>query len=192
MKATSLLSTLFITCLILVCIGSAALAEDGGYRRTVEAYDIPDVVLTNQNGEAVSFRDIVQSDKPVILNFIFSTCAAICPVLSASFVNLQQEIGTGYQDVRLVSISIDPENDTPKELSAFLKRYGAKPGWDFFTGPREAINTILLAFKAYTPNKMYLYPLTLIRSPEDGKWIRIFGIMNNSEFISECRKAGIK
>lgn len=193
MKTSSrLLTYISATFLLICCVGTATQAENSGYQRTVESYEIPDVVVTNQHGVAVPFKDVIQSDKPVILNFIFSTCTAICPVLSAGFANLQQELGSKYQDVHLVSISMDPENDTPKEMSAYLKRYGAKPGWDFFTGPRDSIKKILMAFKAYTPNKTYLYPLTLIRSPKDGTWVRIFGIMSNSEFLNECQKAETK
>jgi protein SCO1/2 len=94
--------------------------------------------------------------------------------------------------VHLVSISIDPENDTPKVLMEYLKRYRAKPGWDFLTGSRADIDKVMYAFNAYIPNKMSHYPLTLIRTPSDGKWIRIFGLLSSSEFLEETRKAGIK
>ena len=76
-------------------------------------------------------------------------------------------------------------------LKDYLKRYRAKPGWDFFTGSREDIDKVMHAFNAYIPNKMYHYPLTLIRSPKDGKWIRIMGLMSSSEFVAECEKVGI-
>jgi len=177
---------------LFICMGTVAQANDTKYQRTIEDYTIPDVVLMNQNGEEVRFKEIMQSDRPVIVDFIFATCTAICPILSAGYASLQQKLGSKYQNVHLVSISLDPENDTPKVMSAYLKRYGAKPGWDFLTGPREEINKIMRAFNAYIPNKMYLYPLTLIRLPEDGKWVRIFGILSTSEFMSECQKAGVK
>jgi protein SCO1/2 len=167
-------------------------AADKGYKRTIENYTVPDVVLVNQHGAKVRFRDLIQSDKPVVVDFIFGTCTTICPVLSAGYANLQQKLGPDSRKVHLVSISIDPENDTPKVLREYLARYRAKPGWDFFTGSRADIDKVMYAFNAYIPNKMSHFPLTLIRSPSDGKWIRIFGLMGSSEFLAECQKVGIK
>jgi protein SCO1/2 len=170
----------------------SVLAVINKYQRTAETYKIPDVVLINQDGNKVQFASLLSSDKPVIVDFIFGTCTTICPVLSAGFVNLQQKLGPNAQKVQLVSISIDPENDTPKVLKEYLKRYRAKPGWDFLTGSRKDIDSVMRAFNAYIPNKMSHFPLTLIRTPGDGTWIRIFGLMSSSEFMGEYQKAGIK
>jgi protein SCO1/2 len=167
-------------------------AADSKYRRTVENYAMPDVVLVNQNGEKVRLKEYLQSNKPVVVDFIFGTCTTICPILSAGYVNLQQKLGADSQKVKLVSISIDPENDTPKVMKMYLKRYRAKPGWDFLTGSRADIDKVMYAFNAYIPNKMSHFPLTLIRSPADGKWIRIFGLLSSSEFLYEFNKVGAK
>jgi protein SCO1/2 len=153
---------------------------------------MPDVTLINQNGKKVNLKKLIESDKPVIVDFIFGTCTTICPVLSAGYINLQQKLGADTQKVHLVSISIDPENDTPKVMKDYLKRYQAKPGWDFLTGSRKDIDAVMRAFNAYIPNKMSHYALTLIRTPQDGKWIRVYGIMSSSEFVAEARKAGVK
>lgn len=167
-------------------------AETVNYKRTIENYAVPDVTLVNQNGAKVQLRDLVHAGKPVVVDFIFGTCTTICPILSVGYVNLQQKLGPNSQNVHLVSISIDPEHDTPKVMREYLKRYRAKPGWDFLTGSRTDINTVMRAFNAYIPNKMSHYPLTLIRSPQDGKWIRIFGLLSSSEFLAECQKIGIR
>jgi protein SCO1/2 len=185
----------FVSALVLLAVvfpDMRAGAADKGYKRTIENYTVPDVVLVNQHGAKVRFRDLIQSDKPVVVDFIFGTCTTICPVLSAGYANLQQKLGPDSRKVHLVSISIDPENDTPKVLREYLARYRAKPGWDFFTGSRADIDKVMYAFNAYIPNKMSHFPLTLIRSPSDGKWIRIFGLMGSSEFLAECQKVGIK
>jgi protein SCO1/2 len=167
-------------------------AESTKYRRTLESYNMPDVVLVNQNGAKVNFRELMQTNKTIVVDFIFGTCTTICPVLSAGFVNLQNKLGTDQQKTHLISISIDPENDTPKAMKEYLKRYRAKQGWDFLTGSRADIDKVMYAFNAYIPNKMSHYPLTLIRSPVDGKWIRIFGLMSSSEFLSEFQKVAGK
>lgn len=160
------------------------------YTRTLEGYAVPEVTLVNQEGAKVNLKAMLESGEPVIVDFIFGTCTTICPVLSAGYANLQTKLPAGSK-VHLVSISIDPENDTPKVMRDYLKRYRARPGWDFFTGKREDIDKVMRAFNAYIPNKMSHFPLTNIRDPKTGKWIRIFGLMSSSEFVAECRKAGI-
>lgn len=183
---------LLASMLFTVCFGNRAQAEEQRYKRTIEHYAMPDVVLVNQDGKKIRFKELMHSKKPVIVDFIFGTCTTICPILSVSFANLQQKLGASSQKIQLVSISIDPENDTPKVMKEYLKRYRSKPGWDFLTGSRADIDKVMYAFNAYIPNKMLHFPLTLVRSPgDDGTWIRIYGLMGSSEFINECQKVGI-
>ena len=176
----------------LLFTGGQAEASDARYKRTVEDYTVPDVVLVNQDGTKVRLRELLSSDRPVIVEFIFGTCTTICPILSAGYTNLQQRLAPDTRKVRLVSISIDPEHDTPKVMKEYLERYRAKPGWDFLTGTRSDIDKVMRAFSAYVPSKMSHYPLALIRPSKNEKWIRIFGLMSTSEFMEECRKAGVK
>jgi protein SCO1/2 len=178
---------LLFTFICTVCFTDCSYASTP-YKRTVESYSIPDVVLINQNGTKTKLKDVMPSNKPVIVNFIFATCTTICPVLSAGYVNLQQKVGPELQNTQLISISIDPENDSPKVMKEYLKRYRAKPGWDFLTGSRKDIDSVMRAFDAYIPNKMSHFPLTLMRAPGESKWIRIFGLMNSSEFVGEYKK----
>ena len=183
---------LLSVCVLLSLLTGTASASDSKYRRTVESYAIPDVVLVNQNGERVHLKEYLQSNKFVAVEFIFGTCTTICPILSAGYTNFQKKLGPDTQRVKLVSISIDPENDTPKVMKEYLKKYRAQPGWDFFTGSRADIDTVMRAFNAYIPNKMSHFPLTLIKSPADDKWVRIFGLLSSSEFLDEYKKVGAR
>jgi len=167
-------------------------AAEKKYQRTTETYTLPDVVLINQDGKKVRIKSLESSDKPVVVDFIFGTCTTICPVLSVGYATLQQRLGTDSQKVHLISISIDPENDTPKVMKEYLKRYRAKPGWDFLTGSRADIDKVMKAFNAYIPNKMSHYPLTLIKPSHEKSWTRIFGLLSSSEFVEETRTAGVR
>lgn len=160
-------------------------AESKKYKRTIEKYNLPDEVLVNQDGKKVRIQSLLKGDTPVVVDFIYGTCTTICPVLSAGFVNLQNRLAATGQSVRLVSITIDPENDTPKVMKEYLKRYRAKPGWDFLTGSRADIDAVMKGFNAYIPDKMSHYPLNMIRSPKDGSWVRLFGILSSREFLEE-------
>lgn len=182
---------LFISLLFGLTNYQLANADQKSYQLTAEKYRIPSVKLINQDGKKVLLAELLNSDKPVIVQFIFATCTTICPVLSAGYVNLQQKLGADSSKIHLISISIDPENDSPKIMKEYLRRYRAKPGWDFLTGSRKDIDAVMRAFNAYIPNKMSHYALTLIHTPKSDKWIRIYGIMSSSEFVQEAKKAGL-
>jgi len=167
-------------------------AESKKYKRTVEKYSLPDVNLINQDGKKVRLLSLVTSDQPVVVNFIYGTCTTICPVLSAGFINMQNKLSASGQKPILISITIDPENDSPKVMKDYLKRYRAKPGWDFLTGSRSDIDKVMKAFNAYIPDKMSHYPLNLIRSPKDGSWLRLFGIMSSRELLDEYQSVARK
>lgn len=159
------------------------------YKRTIENYTVPEVTLVNQDGRKVKFSTILNSTKVVIVDFIFTTCTTICPVLSAGLCSFQNNIGPEHKDVQLVSISIDPEHDTPKKLKEYLKKYDTKPGWDFYTGQKSDIAKLLKALDAYTLDKMSHFPLYLIYSSAEKKWVRIYGLIGSSDLMSEYRKA---
>jgi protein SCO1/2 len=179
-----------VTVLIVTLLGDAIRAQaEPRYRRSVQTYAIPDVVLVNQDGAKVSLKTLMETDKPVVLDFIYGTCTTICPILSAGYANLQRKLGPDSEAVQLVSVSIDPENDTPRVMKEYLARYRAKTGWDFLTGPRADIDRVMRAFDAYVPDKMSHFQLTLIRVPRDGGWVRLSGLMSSAELMDEYTRA---
>ena len=177
--------------LLLLAGGFTPLAAPSGdeprYTRTVERYEVPDVTLIDQEARAVRAREVLAGPGPVILDFIYGTCTTICPVLSAGFASLQRRLGEEAGQVRFVSISIDPEHDTPEVTKAYLERYRARPGWDFLTGSREDADSMMRAFDAYVPNKMQHFPVTFLRQ-RDGSWVRIYGLIGTAELLAEFRR----
>jgi protein SCO1 len=185
-------ASLLLALAVSVPPGHNAVAAAEKPKRTVEKYTVPDVVLVNQSGAKVPLKKFLETDKPVMVDFIYGTCTTICPVLSASFISLQRRLGADADNVRLVSISIDPENDTPKVMRDYLKRYRSKPGWDFLTGTRDDIDRVMYAFNAYIADKMDHYPLTFIRNPSDGRWVRVDGLMSSAELMEEYNRVKTK
>ena len=167
-------------------------ADNPRFTRDAVKVDIPAVTLVDQDGDRVDFRALTLSDKPVFVDFIFATCTTICPVLSAGFASLQKKLTADGKAPRLVSISIDPDHDTPAVMKEYLRRYRASPGWDFLTGSRADVELALRALNAYVPNKMAHYPLVLMRSPADGTWVRLFGLMGTKDLVEEYRKVTVR
>ncbi|MEM6755610.1 MAG: SCO family protein [Planctomycetota bacterium] len=102
-------------------------------------YDMPMFSLTASDGTIVSDADL--RGGRVIVEFIFTECRLFCPVMSIRMGELQAALAQdpSMSDVRLVSISVDPDNDTPDVLAAYAQRYDADPRrWTFLTGPDRA------------------------------------------------------
>lgn len=167
---------------------AAAGGEDGArYRRTVARYEVPDVALMNQDGARVTLAQALAPDKPVLLDFFFSTCTTVCPVLSASFSTLLKTLGPQAREVRVVSIAIDPDHDTPEVLRGYREKFQAGPEWELLTGSREDIDRVRRAFDAYGPNKVTHSPLSFLRPPGGDSWVRIDGLIGASDLMAEYR-----
>ena len=110
------LAALLVVLILPLHAGVASAGEVPRYQKSVHEYSVPDVTLLNQHRVKVPLKELVASDRPVLLQFIFGTCTTICPILSASFTKLQKELGDLADRVRLISISIDPEHDTPEVM----------------------------------------------------------------------------
>jgi protein SCO1/2 len=161
-------------------------AEQDGYVRSQAAYAVPDVKLVNAEGATVPLRsELAEQDKPVILNFIFTTCGAICPVMSATFSQLQDSLGEARDAVRMVSISIDPEEDTPDALKAYAGKYGAGPQWQMLTGSLDDSIAVQRAFGVYRGDKMSHQPATFLRAAPGQPWVRLDGFASAADILRE-------
>ena len=158
------------------------------YVRTVESYTVPNVTLLNQDGKKIRFASFIDSGKPVAIDFIYTTCTTICPVLSAGFTSVRSKLGKDAASVQLISLSIDPENDRPEQMKEYLSRYHAGEGWDFLTGSREDIALVLRALDAEVPDKMAHKPIYLIRGSQSDQWVRIYGLVSGSDLMEELRR----
>jgi len=95
--------------------------------RTSAAYTVPDVELVRDDGKTVRLSQELDDGRPVVLSFIFTSCTTVCPITSATLAQLQRKLGPARNQVHLVSISIDPEFDTPARLREYASRLGAGP-----------------------------------------------------------------
>ena len=164
-------------------------AAQDGYVRSQVDYTVPDVKLVNAEGATVPLRsELAEQDKPVILNFIFNTCGAICPVMSATFSQVQESLGEARDAVRMVSISIDPEQDTPDALKAYAGKYGAGPQWQMLTGSLDDSIAVQRAFGVYRGDKMSHQPATFLRAAPGQPWVRLEGFASAADILREYRQ----
>jgi protein SCO1/2 len=152
-------------------------------------YEIPDVTLINAEGDSVSLRSELATDTPVFVNFIFTSCNSFCPLLTATLAKVQSALLKRGETFKIISISIDPEQDTPARLQAYAQRFHASLQWHFLTGDTASTLAVQRAFDAYRGSKMNHAALTLMRLG-DGRWRRFEGLTNAETLIHEFPRSG--
>jgi len=158
------------------------------YLKSTHRYDLPAVTLLDQDGRSVPLDAALRQDAPVALNFIFTTCTTICPVMSATFSALRKTLGREAGGLELISISIDPEHDRPEALKRYARRFGADPAWRFYTGGADDIRRVLAAFDALAGDKGNHRPITLFRRAHGKEWVRLEGFASSQELAAELRE----
>lgn len=156
--------------------------------RSSGIYQVPDVTLVDSSGQAIPLRTSLDTDGPVMLNFISSTCSAYCPTLTAAFSQVQARLDPQAEPVRMVSISIDPEHDTPAKLKEYAKKYNVGPQWQMLTGKVEDSIAVQRAFNAYRSDKMNHEPVTFLRAGKDKPWVRLDGLPSVGDLMKEYRR----
>jgi protein SCO1 len=155
---------------------------------TVQQYAIPRIKLVRQDGVAVSLPDELNDGRPVVVNFIFTSCGSICPLMSQMLGQLQRRLAAEGDRVHLISISTDPEADTPARLREYARKFGAQEGWNHYTGTVEASQSAQRAFDVYRGDKMSHTPVTLMRAGPGLPWLRIEGFMTPDELLRQYRQ----
>lgn len=111
---------------------------------------VPEFRLTDQNGQKISNRDML--GKVYLVEFFYSRCPTICPVMNANMKYIEEAIDD--PNFAIISISIDPANDTPEVLKNHAKMLGANsPNWHFLTGDRDYIGQLADRFDIYVGDK---------------------------------------
>ena len=155
----------------------------------ISSIRIPDVTVLDQHGKSLNFyRDLVKG-RVVAVNFVFTTCTAICPSLTATFRRVQQQLQENSVNAQLISISVDPTTDTPERLHAFAEKFKVAPGWTFVTGSTSDIDSILKEFGVAVANKNDHTPMILIGNDEAGYWTRTYGLSSPTAIVKLISEA---
>jgi protein SCO1/2 len=154
-------------------------------RRTVVNYAVPALKMVRDDGTGVWLDKELNDGRPVVLNFVYTSCTTICPMSSQEFSRLQQRLGPDRDKVHLVSISIDPEQDTPARLRDYARHFHAGKDWQYYTGTAASSVKAQQAFDAYRGDKMSHNPVTLVRAAPDGNWVRFDGFVGADDLYAE-------
>lgn len=156
--------------------GAHAHGVNAGVKRSDVTLQPAAVNVVREDGQTVALRRVLDDDRPVMLNFIFTSCTAICPVMSQVFREVRERLGPASERLLMVSVSIDPEYDTPARMSDYARRFGGgTASWRFLTATVKDSVAIQQSFNAYQGDKMNHLPLTFVRPAKGANWIRLDG-----------------
>jgi protein SCO1 len=134
---------------------------------------LPNLPVVTQDGKTVQFYDDLIKGRIVVISFIFTACRDFCPLTTARLAQVEEKLGERMgRDVFFISISVDPENDTPQKLKEFADAFHVGPGWQFITGRLEDIRAINSKFGEQMRSLSEHRVEILIGNDRTGRWAR--------------------
>ncbi|WP_420344029.1 SCO family protein [Paenirhodobacter sp.] len=162
--------------LLALMLAGPALSSDFDRMR----FTPPDVTLTDGRQQPHPLPDLFAT-KPVVMTFSYTTCASICPIGNAVMAELDDMLGP---DVSILTVTIDPTNDTPAQMARAAAEFGASDRWLWLTGDRDDIGRLLRAVGAPEGPLEFHDPIFVIWSPGSRRIHRSLSIPEPAEIAA--------
>ncbi len=158
---------------------SAAPAESAAH------HYFTDVELIDQDGKPHRLYSDLLAGRTVVVDSFFSSCTGSCPAVAATLARVQAALGDRLgRDVVLLSLSVDPQTDTPARLKEYAARLGARPGWYFLTGSKQNVDLALRKLGQYSERKEDHTNLLIVGNERTGLWKKVFGLAKPEEVLA--------
>jgi protein SCO1/2 len=141
--------------------------------------------LVRQDGSKTTLSKELDGNKPTVLAFFYTSCTTVCPVTSQILAGTQALLGKELKGARIISISIDPEYDTPERLNAYRKKFDAQPEWQHYTGTLADSIAAQKVFGAYRGDKMNHVPLIFVNGGGKKSWVQLQGFPSAEQVVKE-------
>lgn len=149
----------------------ATLPEDVEQKARSYFTDLP--VVTQDGTELRFFTDVLK-DRVVLVSLFYTNCTGMCPLTNQKLAAVQGLLGPDLgRNIYLISLTIDPEQDTPEVLRKYAAQFGAKDGWLFLTGKTENLTTITDRLGQANRQKETHNPYLMIGNVGIARWSKI-------------------
>ena len=172
-QTTDMKPKLFIVPAIL-CLLASLSAQDSVSNAPVTQIKlvVPDVTVVNQSGEKLRFNSEVIGNRVAVVNSFFTSCTAFCPLTQERLSRLAKKLGDRMgKDVVFVSISVDPQRDTPPQMKVWGEKFHIGHGWTLVSGKKDGIEVLLKSFGLYVD--MQRHQSALIIGNQRQGWVRV-------------------
>jgi protein SCO1/2 len=150
---------------------------------------LADTPLRDQDGRRLRLASDVVGDKLVVASFIFTNCTDVCPLVSHTFAQVQEQLGgLMEQRVRLLSLTVDPARDTPERLKAYAASYQPRPGWLWLTGEPPAVAAALQGFGVHVTRTGTHPNVIVIGEARSGRWLRVYDTESPQKVVAKVRE----
>jgi protein SCO1 len=151
----------------------------------------PDVEVLDQAGRKLRFARDLLTGRTVAVSFVFTTCSSICSPITAGLSSVQRRMRQRMgRDIHLLSITIDPLNDTPAVLAQYAAKFEAGPGWTFVTGSRGSIDRVLAAFGMSSGGDLSDHsPYIYLGNETARAWTRVHGLSDPGVVAATLERA---
>jgi protein SCO1/2 len=157
-------------------------------KRSMMEFKLTPTPLVRQDGTKTTLSKELEGNKPTVLAFFYTSCTTVCPVTSQILAGTQALLGKDLQGARIVSISIDPEYDTPERLTAYAKKFDARAQWQHYTGTMQDSIAAQKVFGAYRGDKMNHVPLIFVNGGGKKSWVQLQGFPTAEQVVKEFRE----
>lgn len=148
----------------------------------------PSLAVLTMGGQARRLdRELAVTDAPLVLNFVFTTCSTVCSMQTAVLSQVQRTMSKARRPLRLASITIDPDNDTPEQLRRFAASFGVAQGWEFYTGHFDDLLKVQKHFDVYRGSKAAHPPVLWLHASPSAPWLRVEGFPTADELFTLLR-----
>jgi cytochrome oxidase Cu insertion factor (SCO1/SenC/PrrC family) len=197
--ASSLILALLTAVLfaLLSASGFAATAESAG-KKALSPADIErarnyftDTLLTTHEGKQVRFYSDLLNKRTVVINVMYTSCKGACPMMTQTLSFVSEQVGPRFGgDIHFVSISNDPERDTPEALTEFAQKQGVNlHGWTFLTGPKPDVDRVIKKIGLYESNFEQHKSMLLIGNTRTGHWQKIPPTLPPQAIVAKLKEA---
>ncbi len=139
--------------------------------------------LVDQDGTAVDLYSLMKG-RTIVMHSFFATCRESCPIMTRTVAAMQERFADRLgRDLVLVSITVDPANDTPAKLRAYASAMNARTGWYFLTGTKEQVDAALTRIGQYAEGRDNHTNVILIGNDKTGLWKKAFGLAKAADLL---------
>lgn len=151
---------------------------------------LADASLLDQDGRKLRLATDVVGDKLVVVSFVFTNCPDVCPVVSQAFAQVQDQLGALVgEQVRLVSLTVDPARDTPARLKEYSASFKPRPsGWLWLTGDQANVTTALQGFGVHVTQADMHPNVIVIGDARTGRWSRLYQTDSPQKIVARVRE----
>lgn len=195
-QVRAVLRRAFAVCLLVsgTLVANPVTAADAGPNpardeESTRAY-FTDLPLVNSRGEELRFYSDVLKGRVVAINFIYTTCGEACPIIMYRLTEVRDALGERFgKDIFFVSISVDPNTDTPQAMADFARNNEAdQAGWIYLTGDRRNIDAIITRLGQYRSTVEAHSTLILAGNVPARRWARIQAHLSPQAIAEKLRQ----